>query len=310
MEDDAMPATPTRVTYLLSRLENTSSADLRGAVKWAEAAGLDGLGVGDHVSFLVGAGADGLIGATSILAASDELAAVVGVYLLPLRHPVVVARQLADISALGPGRLVFGVGIGGEDPHEFESCGVDPRTRGARMDESLEIIRSLLTGESVDFDGKFFQLEGASIHPGVAGALPILVGGRSDAAIRRAGRLGDGWFGIWVSSTRYRQAVEQMQQSADEAGRQPTTWHNALNVWCGVGSSSEARGYVASAMEAFYNVPYERFEKWSPAGSPARIAEFLAPYIDAGCHTFNVIACGASIEDEIGAVGEIRDALR
>ncbi len=309
-EDGAMTPTPTRVAYLWTRLENSSSTGLRRAVKWAEDAGLDGLGVGDHVSFLVGAGADGLLGAASILAASDELAAVVGVYLLPLRHPVLVARQVADIAALAPGRLVFGVGIGGEDPHEFEICDVDPRTRGERMDECLEIVRSLLTGDSVDFDGKFFQLDNASIRPGAAAPVPILVGGRSDAAIRRAGRLGDGWYGIWVSSTRYKQAVEQMKCVADEAGRPPVTWHNALNVWCGVGSSSsEARGYVAPAMEAFYDMPYERFEKWSPAGSPADIAEFLAPYIDAGCHTFNVIACGASVEAEIAAVGEIRAAL-
>jgi hypothetical protein len=63
-------------------------------------------------------------------------------------------------------------------------------------------------------------------------------------------------------------------------------------------------------MENFYGIPYERFEKWSPAGSPEEIAEFLAPYVDAGCQTFNVIACGESLEAEISAVGEIRKRLR
>lgn len=114
----------TRVAYLQTRLLGSSVFDVRRAVELAEDAGLDGLGVGDHVSFYGGAGADGLVGATCILAASGRLAAVVGVYLLPLRHPVLVARQVADIATLTPGRLVLGVGIGGEDPHEIEVCGV------------------------------------------------------------------------------------------------------------------------------------------------------------------------------------------
>ena len=87
------------------------------------------------MSFFVGAGSDGLITATSLLAAQAELPVYVGLYLLPLRHPVPVARQLATIAQLAPGRLTLGVGIGGEDPHEIEICGVDPKTRGRRMDE-------------------------------------------------------------------------------------------------------------------------------------------------------------------------------
>ena len=71
----------------------------------------------------------------------------VALYLLPLRHPVPVARQLATIGGFAPGRLTFGVGIGGEDRHELEICGVDPGSRGRRMDESLEILRGLSAGQ-------------------------------------------------------------------------------------------------------------------------------------------------------------------
>jgi alkanesulfonate monooxygenase SsuD/methylene tetrahydromethanopterin reductase-like flavin-dependent oxidoreductase (luciferase family) len=294
----------------MTRNEVAIWSDRQRLIDRAERAGLDGLGVGDHVSFYTGAGADGLVGATSILAASQRLIAIVGVYLLPLRHPVVVARQVADIAAMAPGRLVFGVGVGGEDPHEFESCGIDPRTRGRRMDECLDILRGLLTGKPLDYDGEFFQLDQAHIQPGLTDALPIVVGGRSDAAIRRAGRLGDGWYGIWVSPARYAQAIAHMHDVASDAGRSDVEWHNALNVWCGVGTTTdEARAHVAPAMEAFYQLPYERFEKWSPAGTPTNIAEFLAPYIEAGCHTFNLIACGASADAEIDAVSEIRALL-
>jgi alkanesulfonate monooxygenase SsuD/methylene tetrahydromethanopterin reductase-like flavin-dependent oxidoreductase (luciferase family) len=89
----------------------------------------------------------------------------VALYLLPLRHPVLVARQLATIAQLAPGRLTLGVGIGGEDPHELEICGVDPRTRGRRMDESLQILRGLGKGTPVTFDGEFFSLDEALILP-------------------------------------------------------------------------------------------------------------------------------------------------
>ena len=300
----------TRVAYLMSRSEGLSSADRQGLIDRAERSGLDGLGVGDHVSFYTGAGADGLLGATSIVGASQRLVAVVGVYLLPLRHPVVVARQVADIAVLAPGRLVLGVGLGGEDPHEFEICGIDPTTRGRRMDECLEVLRGLLTGKPFDYEGEFFQLDHAHIQPGPTEPVPILVGGRSDAAIRRAGRLGDGWYGIWVSPSRYGEAIEHMHEVAAETRRGDVAWHNALNVWCGVGTTAdEARAYVAPAMEAFYQLPYERFEKWSPAGTPAHIADFLAPYVEAGCHTFNLIACGTSAEAEVEAVSEIRALL-
>ena len=89
----------------------------------------------------------------------------VGLYLLPLRHPVPVARQLATLAQLAPGRLTLGVGIGGEDPHEIEICGVDPKTRGRRMDESLQILRGLGDGAPVTFDGEFFSLHEALILP-------------------------------------------------------------------------------------------------------------------------------------------------
>lgn len=194
---------------VLNRLSSVDAGGRRAIVDLADDAGLDHLGFGDHVSFHTGAGADGILAAAGPLAISDRLSTNTAVYLLPLRHPMPVARQLADIGAMAPGRFVFGVGIGGEDPHEIETCGVDPRTRGRRMDEALEIVRQLLSGAAVDFDGEHFALENARIAPSPTVPIPIIVGGRSDAAIRRAGRLGDGWFGIWVSADRYGQAVRR-----------------------------------------------------------------------------------------------------
>jgi alkanesulfonate monooxygenase SsuD/methylene tetrahydromethanopterin reductase-like flavin-dependent oxidoreductase (luciferase family) len=290
---------------------HTGAAGLRQVARLSEEAGLDHVAFGDHVSFHDGAGSDGLLSAASLLALSDRLAANTAVYLLPLRHPVLVARQLADISQLAPGRFTFGVGIGGDDPHEVEVCGVDPKSRGRRMDDCMRIVRQLLRGDPVDHDDEFLRLERAQIAPAPTQPIPMVVGGRSDAAVSRAGRLGDGWIGVWVSVRRYTQAVTQMQDAAAASGRTEPRWQNGLNVWCGVGrDATEARRHLAPAMEAFYRLPYETFERWSPAGTPEQLAEFLIPYVEAGCSIFNLILNGASSEAEIEAAGEIRQLMR
>ena len=108
------------------------------------AAGVDHLTVGDHVSFADGHGADGLIQAAALLSAHPSVAVQTGVYLLALRHPAIVARQLATIALLAPGRFTFGIGVGGDDPSELELCGINPRERGARTTEALRCVRMFL----------------------------------------------------------------------------------------------------------------------------------------------------------------------
>lgn len=292
------------------RLLSLPSAQRAAGVRMAEQAGLDHLGFGDHVSFYGGHGTDGLLACAGALALSDRLAANTAVYLLPLRHPVPVARQVTDLAVLAPGRFVFGVGIGGEDPAEVAAAGVDPRTRGRRMDEALTVLRGLLAGEEVCFQGEFFSLDGVRVLPSPVQPVPIVVGGRSDAAIARAGRLGDGWFGIWVSPSRYRAALDTAAQAAQDAGRAAAQRLDALNVWCGIDDAKQdARGHVAAAMQAFYGLPFERFERWSPYGRPEQVAEFLAPYLEAGCRLVNLIVAGRGLEHEIEVAGRVREQL-
>ena len=272
--------------------------------------GVDHVCVGDHVSFFIGAGADALINATSVLTHYAELPCYVALYLLPLRHPVLVARQLASIAELAPGRLIFGVGIGGEDRHELEICGVDPRTVGRRMDESLQILRALSDGKPVSFDGEFFLLHDALIIPAPSPPIPLIVGGRSDAAVRRAGRFGDGWLGIWVSPRRFSSVVEQVGEHASHAGRDPSGFEHAINVWCGFGANRDAaRAPLAAGMQTFYQMPFEPFERYSPYGTPEDVADFLHPYIEAGCSVFNVIPCADDHEAAVTAVAELRQLL-
>jgi alkanesulfonate monooxygenase SsuD/methylene tetrahydromethanopterin reductase-like flavin-dependent oxidoreductase (luciferase family) len=292
-------------------LHNRELNQLKVTLARVASVGVDYLCVGDHVSFFNGAGTDGLLMATSMLAAQAELPVYVGLYLLPLRHPVPVARQLATLAELAPGRLTLGVGIGGEDRHEVKICGVDPKTRGRRMDECLQILRGLADGVPVTFDGEFFSLQDTLVLPAPSLRIPLVVGGRSDTAVRRAAKLGDGWLGIWVSPRRFATVRDQITQTAAEAGRDASKFEHALNVWCGFGPTREAAlEPLATRMQDFYQMPFEPFERYSPHGTPRQVAEFLRPYVEAGCSTFNVIPCAADAETAIDAVGELRTLLR
>ena len=274
------------------------------------AAGIDHICCGDHVSFFAGMGFDGLVQAAALAMLHPALPVYTGVYLLPLRHPVLVARQLADIARIAPGRLIFGTGIGGEDRHEVAACGVDPASRGRRMDECLTVVRQLLTGKAVTFHGTFFDLDEAVIAPAPAEPIPIIVGGRSDAAVRRAGRLGDGWLGIWASPRRFAAAVELAADEAARAGRPRPPRRHAMQVWCGLADTKKAaRACLAPAMEAFYQLPFERFERYCPYGTPDDVAEFLAPYAVAGCREFNLIPQAPGHDYAIAGTAAVKRAL-
>ncbi|MEM1437049.1 MAG: LLM class flavin-dependent oxidoreductase [Pseudomonadota bacterium] len=273
--------------------------------------GIDHIFMADHVSFHDGSGTDGFIEVAALSQLHPNLEVMISIYLLPLRHPLPVARQLATMQRIAGNRMIFGVGIGGEDRHEIEVCGVDPSTRGRRMNESLEIVRALMRGDKVSLDGEFFQIENAVIKPAIDPPIPIIVGGRSNAALRRTGRYGDGWVGTWCSVRRFKEALELVDASAREANRGVVDWLHGYQPWVGVGDTRDAaRKLVADAMESFYKVPFEQFERYTPYGTPDDVAEALGPYVDAGCKLMNLKVVAGDEEATMAAAGEIATALR
>jgi alkanesulfonate monooxygenase SsuD/methylene tetrahydromethanopterin reductase-like flavin-dependent oxidoreductase (luciferase family) len=274
-------------------------------------AGIDHVMVGDHVMFHGGVGNDGLTDAASVVTATDELDVYLAVYLMVLRHPLLVARQLLTVAQFAPGRLSLGLGIGGDDRREVVACGVDPKTRGRRMDESLALVRRLLAGETVSHVGEFFSLDEARLHPVPELPIPLVVGGRSEAALRRAGRLGDGWLGIWTSADRCAEAINSVEGHAEDAGRTGVDWRHGMTFWCGFGSDrAQARDLVAPAMENLYRTPFDNFERYIPYGTTEEVAEFVVPFVEAGCTTLNFIPFAGSDEAGIDAVGELRKLLQ
>ncbi len=270
--------------------------------EWADV-GIDHTLTADHVSFRGGHGTDALNYLAHVSGLTDRLGLYAGVMLLALRHPTVAARQVATLAQLAPGRLTLGVGVGGEDRHEFEACGVDPATRGRRTDAALAIVRRLLAGESVTWSDEFFELDEVSVLPAPSVPVPLVVGGRSDAALRRAGKWGDGWLASWCSVSRFRQGVEMAAAIGD--GR-TVTWRHGLQVWVGVGQDrATARRAVSNDMERFYRIPFEPFEKYTPMGTAADVVEFLAPYVNAGATTLNLTPCGPDPETELSVMAEV-----
>jgi alkanesulfonate monooxygenase SsuD/methylene tetrahydromethanopterin reductase-like flavin-dependent oxidoreductase (luciferase family) len=270
--------------------------------------------VGDHVMFHGGVGNDGLTDAASVVTAAAHLDAdldvYLAVYLMVLRHPVLVARQILTVAQLAPGRLSIGLGIAGDDRREVEACGVDPRTRGRRMDEALGLVRRLLAGERVSHTGEFFTLADVALRPTPERSVPLVVGGRSAAAVRRAGRLGDGWLGIWNSVARCTAVIAEVEHHAAEAGRRDVAWQHGMTFWCGFGADrAQARARVAPAMESFYRTPFEKFERYVPHGTPAEVADHIAPYVDAGITTINLIPFADGEEAGVDAAAEVRALL-
>lgn len=290
------------------RLGTTGQMVLEAARR-AERLGLDGVIAGDHVTFF-GYGNDGLITLTAIAAVTERIELKTSVYLVPLRHPVPVALQVAQLDQLSLGRFVFGVGIGGEDPHEFDSCGVSPRARGARANEALAIVRRLWREDDVTFHGRHFSIDNVTVYPKPFRPVPIFVGGRSEAAFVRAGRFGDGYTGIWLSLERFQKAQEAVSEAAIEAGREPSAIEFGMQFWTAVGPSRPAaRSLVAAAMEAMYRLPFERFERYTPHGTAREVAEQIAPFIDAGARHINLVATQETPEENVERAAEVHAAL-
>jgi len=274
-------------------------------------AGVDQVYMADHVSFRDGSGTDGFVEIAALSQTHPTMRVMISVYLLALRHPLPVARQLATMHTIAPGRIMLGIGVGGEDRHEIEVCGVDPRTRGRRTDESLALLRQLGTGEPLTSIGEFFQVDEAIIRPAIEPAIPILIGGRSDAALARTARIGDGWIGAWCSVRRFTEAVTGIEEMAAASGRLDVPWIHGYQPWVGVAeTAARARELVAAEMEAFYKVPFEAFEKYVPYGTADDVAAALRPYVDAGCSVMNLKIVAEDDDASIAAAAQIAPLLK
>jgi probable F420-dependent oxidoreductase len=135
---------------------------------------------------------------------------------LPIRHPVLVAKSASSVAVLTNNRFGFGVGLS-PWPDDFQVCGTEWKTRGKRMDEMIEIIRGLTKGGFYQFHGKYYDVPSIKISPVPTAPIPILIGGHSEPALRRAARLGDGW--MHAGSDDLTQMIHRLAELRKEYGR-------------------------------------------------------------------------------------------
>jgi probable F420-dependent oxidoreductase len=156
-----------------------------------------------------------------LAAVTRRLEFVSGVIVLPQRQSALVAKQAAEVDVLSGGRLRLGVGIGW-NAVEYEALGEDFHTRGARIEEQIEVMRLLWTDEVVSYEGKYHRIDEAGINPlSVQRPIPVWMGARADVGLRRTARVADGWFPLGPPDDRMREAVERFRGYVEEAGRAP-----------------------------------------------------------------------------------------
>jgi len=273
-------------------------------VRRVEALGFESVWTGDHVSFH-GPIHESLTLLASYVPITSRIRLGTAVYLLALRPPAIAAKATATLDALSGGRLIFGVGVGGENPKEFELCGVPHRERGARVSEAIDVVRTLWRDTPARFKGRFTQFENVSIDPKPVQqpGPPIWIGGRSDAALARAGRQGDGWMSYVVQPERYAQSVDKIRTAAQAAGRPLDGFAFAHLAFITLGRDwDSAKAVWVQHLSRRYAQDFEPLaRKYGIIGTPEQCAEQLGRFEAAGCNyvVFNVIGPPEAERDQL-----------
>ncbi len=282
----------------------TSVADAAAAKATAERAvelGYDAVWTGDHVAFAIPI-LDPLLQLAQLSAFAPGLRVGTSVFLLPLRHPVPVAKQVATLDHLTGGKLIFGVGVGGEFPGEYQACGVPVEERGARLDESIEVLRKLWSGEPVSHEGKFFSFPETQMRPRPVQqpGPPIWGGGRSPGALRRLGRMGDGWVSYVVTPEQYRQGLEDIARAAEQAKRTPKSFGSAHLLFTYISDRYEdALDAATEHLSMRYAMDFRRAaERYAALGPPEAVAERIDAYRKAGLRHIIVDSTGPAEDRE------------
>lgn len=254
-------------------------------VATAERLGFESLFVGDHVAFAVPI-FDSLMQLALAAAYAKTLKLGTCVFLLPLRHPTTVAKQVSTLDRILDGRLIFGVGVGGEFPNEYAACGVPVTERGARLTEGIEVLKALWSGQPVDHEGRFYSFKDVQMLPPPAqpGGPPIWCGGRSERALQRAGRLADGYISYAIDAPRYAKAMDVIADSAEQAKRNIENFQRAHMLFVRIDKTFEAaHGKATEHLSHRYAMDFsEPARRYAALGKPADVADTIAKFRDAG----------------------------
>jgi probable F420-dependent oxidoreductase len=264
------------------------------AVDRVEALGVDSLWLSEMV---FGSLVEPFAGMAYALSRTSRLKAGTGVAVLPGRHPVLVAKHLASLAGLAPGRVLPVFGLQPARAGERGLFEVPAGRRAAVFEESLRLIRLLLTQEQVSFRGEFFTVDGAHIGPLPAKPLDIWLGGSAPGALSRVGRLADGWLGSLLAPEQARAARETIQAAASAAGREVEADHFGISL--AVAPDGGVPADLAAAIRQ--RRPGSDPAALVPAGWAAA-KQTIEQYVSAGISKFVIrpAAPPASLDDFLG----------
>jgi probable F420-dependent oxidoreductase len=234
----------------------------------AEAAGFESVWTGEHIvlpdpmlpSFPLATDTpllDTTVALTWIAAHTKGLRLASGIILVPLRNPAVLAKELASVDVVSGGRLIIGVGAGWLEP-EFEALGVPMERRGERMDDALRAMRALWTMEHPEHHGPFasFSKVAAYSHPIQRPTPPIVIGGESPAALRRAVTMGNGWYGFALDVEQTKRHIEGLKRAADQHQRPAELGELEITVTpVGTFDQRSVEAYAAAGVDRLVVLP-------------------------------------------------------
>ena len=230
-----------------------------------------------------------LIALSMVAAYSERLKFGTSVLQLPIRNPVILAKEMATLDYLSNGRFLPAIGLGQEDPREYEACGVSKEDRGRRTDEVMTVLRRLWQEENVSHEGQFYSFHDVTVTPKPVQVptIPVWVGGRSEAAQRRVGRVGDGWLVSSATPQEVGEGIEVIFSTAAEHGRRVDEDHIGILVGYSIAATPEQALSTAEA-DAVRLRPDAHLTEYSALGPPDLVRDTIQRYLDAGASKFVV----------------------
>jgi probable F420-dependent oxidoreductase len=273
-----------RAGIVLPRDQRHVAAEAR----WAEDRGFDLIACGEHI-FFHGRTPNAFVVLAAAAGATERIRLLSALTILPVYPAVMAAKLAATLDQVSNGRFDFGVGVGGEYPPEFEAVGVPVPERGARTDEALALISELLRGEPVDFAGRWTTVDGLALNPPALQQPrpPIWVGGRREAAFRRAGRFADVWMPYMYTPERLADSLASVRQYAVDSGRDASDVRGAIFCWGALDRDpAVARGDAIAAVNRTYNQDFEPLaDRYLLTGTPEEVIRRVTEFRDAGAET-------------------------
>lgn len=254
-----------------------------------EELGFDSVWTSEHILFY-GPTLDATVTLGAFAAVTKRIKLGTAILLLPLRNPTVVAKAVSTIDVISGGRVLLGIGVGGEFPKEFQATGVPVNERGRRTDEAIRVVKQLWAESDTSFHGRWTNFDNVTMHPKPPqpGGPPIIVAGRSEAAMRRAARLGDGYMPYLTTPERFAAAKRTIEEEAERRGRDLSGFHWTLYQFTSLGDRYEdAHERAVARLSRQYNQDFSQIaDRYCALGTVEQTTERLRAFAQAGVQHF------------------------